>query len=243
MANMTIISVPLPFEGVTDIRQRNAIRSWMLVEPRPEIVLFVDEKGTNEAAEEFGLCHVPDVDDNTVGDISIRSVFQLGDELATNDLIMFADTDVILMSDFAPVIDYIVKHHDDFTVCAGRWSARISTAIDFSSPEWEEQVHSAVYKQHNYGSDFTIYRRGFFHDIPDFSIGQGYWDGWFMGHTLRRGAALINIADVCKVVHQDHGPSRWNKRPHKQRNRRLSGKHVAWASDATVRLKPEDLCS
>ena len=241
MANLTILSVPLPFRPGTSVRQRNAIHSWTLLRPKPEIVLFENEKGVAEIAEEFGLRHVPNTERNEVGDISMRSIFRLGDELATHDLVMYVDSDVIVMSDFMPVIDYITRHYDSFTVCAGRWSARDVPAIDFSDPGWEKMVRDKVYRQHDHGSDFSVYRRGFFESMPDFSIGQGHWDGWRMGHVLQRGAELINIADVCKVVHQDHGPSRWNKRPHRGRNLKLAGKNLAWASDATVRLKPGDI--
>jgi hypothetical protein len=244
MANLTIISVPLPFGSGTNTRQRNAIRSWTLLKPKPEIILFEDEKGVSEIAEEFGLRHVPNTEKNEVGDISMRSIFRLGDELATHDLIMYVDTDVILMSDFMPVVDYVVARYDDFVLCAGRWSvggARDVPVIDFDDPEWEKQVRDEIHRQHDHGSDFSVHKRGFFKDMPDFSIGQGHWDGWRMGHVLQRGAELVNVADVCKVVHQDHGPSRWNERPHRQRNLELAGKHLAWASDATVKLKPADL--
>jgi hypothetical protein len=43
---LTLLAMPKPFEGHIGIIQRNAITSWTNLNPRPEIFLFGEEKGT-----------------------------------------------------------------------------------------------------------------------------------------------------------------------------------------------------
>jgi len=43
---LTLFALPKPFRGRNGIIQQNAIRSWTLLEPTPEIILFGDEFGT-----------------------------------------------------------------------------------------------------------------------------------------------------------------------------------------------------
>lgn len=45
---LTIFSYPKPFKGHIDVIQRNAINSWTLLNPKPEIILACDEEGTKE---------------------------------------------------------------------------------------------------------------------------------------------------------------------------------------------------
>ena len=58
---LTIFSTPKPFVGHIDIIQRNAIKSWTLLHPDVEVILFGDEEGAAEVCQEFGIRHEPEV--------------------------------------------------------------------------------------------------------------------------------------------------------------------------------------
>lgn len=58
---LTVFSIPKSFRGHIGVIQRNALRSWTLLRPRPEILVFGDEAGTKEACTEVGVRHVPEV--------------------------------------------------------------------------------------------------------------------------------------------------------------------------------------
>ena len=49
----TIFTIPKPFQGHIGTIQRNAIQSWTLLHPRPEIILFGSEAGTAQVAAEL----------------------------------------------------------------------------------------------------------------------------------------------------------------------------------------------
>ena len=61
---LSIFAIPKPFQGEFNIIQRNAIKSWTLLLPKCEIILFGDEEGTKEIAKEFGTLYLPEVKKN-----------------------------------------------------------------------------------------------------------------------------------------------------------------------------------
>ena len=50
---LTIFAIPKAFRGHTATIQRNAITSWTMLHPRPEILLFGNESGTEEICREL----------------------------------------------------------------------------------------------------------------------------------------------------------------------------------------------
>ena len=64
---ITIFAVPREFEGEFDVIQRNGIKSWTLLKPECEVILFGNEKGTAEVARELGVVHIPDLKVNEFG--------------------------------------------------------------------------------------------------------------------------------------------------------------------------------
>ena len=58
---LTIFAIPKAFKGQFDAIQHNAIRSWVQLDPKPEVVLFGDDEGTAEIANELGLRHIPEI--------------------------------------------------------------------------------------------------------------------------------------------------------------------------------------
>ncbi len=61
---LTIFTVPKPFRGHIKVIQTNAIRSWLLLRPECEVILFGNDEGTAEIACELGRRHIPNIDCN-----------------------------------------------------------------------------------------------------------------------------------------------------------------------------------
>lgn len=240
--NITLASVPLPFveNKLTIDHQYNAITSWTLLSPRQDILLLGSDKGVGRVASEFGVAHVPGIERNELGDLSMRSIFRQIDANAKTDWICYIDTDVVLLDDFIPNFEFLVSNFEVFVSCAGRWDAEIPSRINFDDPLWQKHVLDAVYKLGRRGSDYCIYPRGFYHNMPDFSIGRGHWDGWRMGYPLTQNVPLVNIERSCKAVHQRHG-HRWSGQKGTGRNKRLSKNVEAWINNATHYVERKDV--
>src|SRR5690348_14888761 len=101
-----ILACPKPFTGSVAVIQRNAITSWVHLQPRPDITLFGDEPGTAAICEELGLHHVPDVLRNERGTPLLSDVLAKGQRRAgKNGRIGFINADIILMEDFSRAIE------------------------------------------------------------------------------------------------------------------------------------------
>ena len=240
--NLTLASVPMPFtkNERTEDNQHNAIKSWTLLSPTPDIILFGNDAGVAEAAREYGVRHSPTLGKNEIGDLSMRSIFRQIDKHSKTGWICYIDADVLLLDDFIPNFEHLVSHFETFVTCAGRWFSNIPGRISFSNENWQQEVLRSVTKLGKRGSDYCIYPRGFYHNMPDFSIGMGRWDGWRMGLPLENGVPLVNIERSCKAVHQHHG-HRMGKRPGVARNKRISTGRIAWIFDATHYVEREDV--
>ncbi len=59
---LTFFTTGKPYRGHDAIIQRNALKSWTLLHPDVEVIVFGDEYGTAEICAELGLRHEPKVE-------------------------------------------------------------------------------------------------------------------------------------------------------------------------------------
>src|SRR4051812_19044732 len=96
---VTIFTTAKPFTGHSKVIQRNALKSWTLLHPDIEIILFGDEEGTAEVCAEFGLRHEPNVKRNEIGLKRIDCFFDRAQEIARHALVCYVNCDIILTVD------------------------------------------------------------------------------------------------------------------------------------------------
>src|SRR5207244_10609033 len=101
---LTIFSTLKPFKGHIGIIQRNAIASWALLHPRPEIILFGNEEGTAEAAMDIGALHVSQVARNEFGTPLLNDLFQKAEQLASHQTLCYVNADILLLDDFSEAV-------------------------------------------------------------------------------------------------------------------------------------------
>ena len=56
---LTFFTTAKPFIGHNGMIQRNALKSWKLLHPEVEVIVFGDEEGVAEVCSELGLRHEP----------------------------------------------------------------------------------------------------------------------------------------------------------------------------------------
>lgn len=247
---LTIFALPLPFKDKDAFIQRNAIGSWMRLRPQPEILLLGDDDGVAEYAEEHGLRHIPGVAKNELNRYSCDSIFELGQEHASNDLMMYIDADIILTGESMHAIRMVADEYEKFLVVGYRKGVQFSRDIDFDLT-WEHRLHQSVThagkdfrpKQRGgtgggAGSDYFVFPRGLIKDMPPFTVGKGHWDGWKMWYAKQQGATLIDASEVIYAVHQNHPWRKWNTGPAMPANYKLTNGNAdtLWTKDADIVL-------
>jgi hypothetical protein len=252
---ITFFTTAKPFLDHNGIIQRNALKSWMLLDRDVEIILFGDDAGATEIAQELGLRHEPVVERNAFGTIRIDSMFARAQELARHDIVCYSNCDIIFLPDFCTAIQRIKSVHSQFLAMGRRWNMDISSPIDFSAPNWQEDLKRKTIRakgqQSKWFIDYFVFSRGFFeNDIPPLAVGRIYWDNWVVWRACHSEKPVVNLSPVVIAVHQNH-----DYRHHPQgregvyggeeaaRNLELAGglNHLGTISDAMLVLGPKRL--
>lgn len=236
MPLITLFSAPKPFTDphIATI-QRNAIKSWTLL-PEVEIILLGEEMGLAETSYKLGVKHISTVDRNVNGVPLISSMFQLARENSTNPLLCIINADMILMPDFVEAAKQVMKLKDKFVLLSQRWDLDITEPVDFTEG-WQNRLSSIVNRQgvlhRPAGSDFFLFPKSCYQDIPDFAIGRAGWDNWMIYKASKENWPVIDCTPSVMIVHQNHDYSHLpGGRPHYEHpdtneNIRLAGGQAA----------------
>ena len=207
MTLLTFFSAPKPFtDPHIAMIQRNAIKSWTLLHD-VEVILLGEEEGLPEAARELGVKHLPQVERNVSGTPLISSMVQLARENGNSDLLCIINTDMILMPDFLEAAKQAVKLNYKFVLLSQRWDYDIPAALDFAEG-WESRLSESVRKQNQLhrpaGSDFFLFPKDCYHDIPNFTIGRAGWDNWMIYQARMQNWPVIDCTPSVMIIHQNH---------------------------------------
>ena len=186
--------------------QRNAIKSWTLL-PDVDVILLGEEEGLADAASELGVRHIATVERNANGVPLISSMFKLARENSNSDLLCIINADMVLMSDFVEAAKQSVKLKDKFVLLSQRWDLDVTAPLDFSG-DWSHGLRSKVNGQGQLhrpaGSDFFLFPRSCYADIPTFTIGRAGWDNWMIYKARKENWAVIDCTPSVMIVHQNH---------------------------------------
>jgi hypothetical protein len=234
---LTLFAIPKSFRGEFDQIQRNAITSWTLLEPKPEIILLGDDEGTAEVAQELGVKHIPVVERNEHGTPLMSSMFEIAQRVGTGSLFAYVNADIILLNDFMETIQRVP--FERFMLTGQRWNLDFNDAI---APDlgWAEQLRQqAVTLGQLEGAqamDYFVFTPNTYIDIPPFAIGRLCWDNWMLYKALNLNIPLIDATPSIVAVHQNHD---YNHHPDgkkgvflgeeaQQNLRLLGGKHYTY---------------
>jgi hypothetical protein len=210
MPLITFFSAPKPFTNPhIALIQRNAIKSWTL-RPEVEVILLGEETGLGEAAHELGVKHIPNVKCNENGTPLISSMFQLArdaSQRSNSDLLCIINADMILMSDFLEAAKQAVSLKERFVLLSQRWDLDITQPVEFTEG-WQNRLSSLVHRQGTLhrpaGSDFFLFPKACYMDIPNFTIGRAGWDNWMIYEARKENWAVIDCTPSVMIVHQNH---------------------------------------
>ena len=211
--------------------QRNAIRSWTLLYD-VEVILLGEETGLAEAARELGVKHIPNVARNESGVPLISSMFQLAREHSDSDLLCIVNADMILMDDFIEAAKHVKSQRSKFVLLSQRWDLDVTQPLEFAN-DWQDKLRSMAYAVGSLhrpaGSDFFLFPKSCYQDVPNFTIGRAGWDNWMIYKARKEGWAVIDCTPSVMIVHQNHDYSHLpdgkshHEHPETNENIRLAG--------------------
>jgi hypothetical protein len=243
---LTFFSTGKRFVGHDGIIQRNALKSWTLLHPKVEVILFGDELGAAEVCAELGLRHEPRVERYESRVPYVNFLFARAQQIARHRYLCYSNCDVIFLSDFWNAFERAKAWRDRFLLVGQRWDSNITEPIDFERPDWTQSLRQFALtrgmQQHANYIDFFLFPRGLYEEMPPLAVGHCGWDHWTVWKALSVGAAVLDVSPFVVPVHQNHGYSVESQRSHDHghdpgslRNVELAGKgeHLRSILDST----------
>jgi hypothetical protein len=204
---ITILAMPKPFVGHIGIIQRNAIRSWTLLRPRPEILLFGQEEGAAECARELGLVHIAEVARNRHGTPLLADIFARAERHASHEVFAYVNADIILPREFTAGVEKVRWMFGKFLAVGRRTNLEVREALDFGEG-WEERIKERMRSEgqleSHTGIDFFAFPRGTYEEVPPVAIGRVWFDQWCIKYARKKGLPVVDLTTFAPIAHQLH---------------------------------------
>ncbi len=252
---ITLFTLPKPFVGHIDVIQRNAIGSWTRLDPQIQVVLFGNEEGTREAVSDLRVEWIPNVEANEFGTPLVSGAFASAEQIASYDVLCFANADIILLPELINAINIVAADPRGFMIVGQCWNLRQAELLRFEAG-WQGDLRSRALAADDLrfarSMDFFVFRRGTIGKLPQFAVGRPYWDTWLIWRARKLRMKVVNVTPSVLAIHQDHDyahvkkPAGWRwMGPEGDANRRLLKPGVeGWSvNNATYELTDKGLVS
>lgn len=253
MPFLTLFTAPKPFEDPhISMIQRNTLRNWQALSDDIEVVVIGDEPGIAEVCQELGIRHLPDVRCNALGTPLVSSIFDLGRSVNDSPYLAYSNADILFLPDLIFSIHALANEKMGFLAVGQRWDLDVDEPIDFTG-SWAEELRERVRSDGDLhgqtGSDYFVYPRACFMDIPDFAVGRAGWDNWMIFHARWQHWPVVDTTKAISVVHQNHdyrhlpGGIRHYYQPETDVNIKLAGgrQTIFTLTDARYELVSDEL--
>ncbi|MBB5032502.1 hypothetical protein [Prosthecobacter vanneervenii] len=209
---LTLFAVPKPFEGHIGCIQRNAVRSWRQLGEQVQILLFGDEHGTREMAQEVGAVHLPHIRYNQHGTPLLDGVFAEAHQHGTAPFLVYVNADIILLDDLWTTLEIVRQSaHQRFLIFGKRTDLDVTETIPMESAGWQQQLRLDAAQRgvlaYRGCKDYFLFSRLVYETIPAFAVGRGNWDNWMLHDAKLRKIPVIDVTGTLTAIHQNHGYS------------------------------------
>jgi len=246
---LTIFTAPKPFtDPHIDRIQRNAIRSWRDLGSLVDVLLVGDEVGMQQAAHDLQVRQVTGVERNEFGTPRVDAIFRLARQASASPLLGYVNADILLMPDLLDAARAALKRCDAFLLIGQRWDLDVQEDVTVGE-QGAAALRQRVQKQGRPhppgGSDYFLFPRECFTQIPPFAVGRAGWDNWMIFHARKQRWPVIDATGSVLAVHQQHdyahlpdGQPHY-RLPESDENLRLAGgqRRVFRLPDADYRLQ------
>lgn len=203
---ITIFACPKRFAPPFDTIQHNAIRSWALLRPRPEVILFGEDDGVAGCAAALGLRHIAEVARSAQGTPLLSDMFRRARLEARHRLLCYVNADIILMGDLPAALRRAAAL-PRFLMVGQRLDLNLRERLRFE-PGWEARLRERALRggalHGPTGIDYVAFPRGLDLAMPDFAVGRPGWDNWTIYRARAMGVPVVDATRAVLAVHQNH---------------------------------------
>ncbi|OGN89161.1 MAG: hypothetical protein A2Y88_01240 [Chloroflexi bacterium RBG_13_48_10] len=205
---ITIFTAPKPFtDPHINLIQRNAIQSWLHLADDVQVLIIGNEAGMSDFAAETGVSQLQDVSCNEQGTPLVNSIFKLARQNSTSPILAYVNADILLTSEFVSLARQVADQTQEFLIVGQRWDLDLKKALVFTQ-DWDVRllfdVKTCGRLHPPGGSDYFIFPRNCFTEVPSFAIGRAGWDNWMFYHARVNYWPVVDVSSSLTVIHQDH---------------------------------------
>lgn len=230
---ITIFTIPKPFDTENTDRQINAIQSWLRLSPRCEVLVLIEDDSMMDDLASIEVRVLSGIDRNEFGTPFIGHAFDRAKREATNDLLCYINSDMILTDDFTHTVALAKRRFGAFLIVGQRTDLDLPGRLTFEI-NWDEELRTEASVKGTLhppqGIDYFVFPSTIWKGSPDFVVGRPGWDNWFVYDTHRHKIPVIDATASVLAIHQNHDyrhvPSRHGaayEGPEAVVNRQLAG--------------------
>jgi len=138
----------------------------------------------------------------------VNDLFLRAEESASNQILCYVNADIILPKSFLRSVQRVNERFERFLIVGRAVDLDVIRPLDINTDR-EIGIHNLIRGQGRlrppWGSDYFVFSRGLWANIPAFAIGRTSWDNWLIYEAVKQGAAVIDATSVIQAVHQNHG--------------------------------------
>lgn len=203
---ITIFSIPKPFRGEDAKRQKFALESWVRLRPHCEVVLFGNEEGIEDAANEYGVRWIENINRNEFGTPLLDDAFAKASDISEHQILCYTNGDILLHNDLLAAVNKIP--YDEFLASSRRYSINLlnpDVAEKIKKyPGLKEYVRAEVIPDYYHSMDVFLFPKKTSFNLPAFAVGRPGWDQWMIFRARQMKLPVIDLTEVATVVHLLH---------------------------------------
>ncbi len=204
---ITIFSHVKAFQGIFDIIQNNAIRSWRSISEDLEIIIFGDVFGAREICSEINATHIYKVMKSSNGMPKLNHLFNEVRKNSRYSQLCYINADIILPNDFLKQTMSLLKFKKYLGI-GNRYDTDFHKRINFNNDDWwdihiKEIKHKGKWHQKG-GADYFLFNKSIFLNMPDVYLGLPGSDNWLIWEARRNRIPVIDLTDSIMAIHQNH---------------------------------------
>ena len=229
---ITIFTIPKAFTDHTATIQFNALQSWTLLRPSCEVILCGNDPGVKEAAAQFSVRHLPEIERTEYGTPLLSSAFEKVVEIAKHPLLCYVNADIIFLDDLLRAVRRV--SFPEYLIVGQRLNIDLRRRWEFDAAGWDNRLLQFAHETGEAAPpcwiDYFVFTpNGNLEKLPPFAVGRPGWDNWFIFNARRSGVPVIDVTRAVTAIHQNHdyahvpdkSGARWNN-PEGARNKALS---------------------
>ncbi|MDW8236517.1 MAG: hypothetical protein RMK98_07875 [Bacteroidia bacterium] len=197
----TLFTCPRAFKNPEVERmQRMALESWLLLEPRPQIIIFSDHPSTERIAQEYGVEATPCLAFSPYGAPLLSFLFQRAQELARFETLVYVNADIMISSNLYDALLQVQRRWKKYLLVS---APHVVDHLRFSirSGYEEKATKYIISPPLPFTADLFAYPKGILVQVPPFRLGRGSWDSWLLSYPLLKGIPVIDATSYVQLFH------------------------------------------